>query len=126
MSKYRNDQIEPLAHAFKALSHPQRLRIFLKLATCCDGHSSCVATTDGVRQCVGELGEDLGLAPSTVSHHMRELRQSGLIHVARNGQRIECWVSSDTVRQIRDFFTHELPLITLQSDGICKDGTEKF
>ncbi len=123
MSKYRNDQIEPLAHVFKALAHPQRLRIFLRLATCCEGRSGCDATTEGVRQCVGDLGEDLGLAPSTVSHHLRELRQSGLIQVARNGQRIECWISGDTIRQVQDFFTQELSLDVSLSEGIGKNGT---
>ena len=55
MSNHRTCDPDQLAAVFKALAHPQRLRIFLKLASCCGGHSSCDATTNGVRRCVGDL-----------------------------------------------------------------------
>mgnify|MGYP003905405807 CR=1 FL=1 len=41
--------------------------------------------------CVGELGKDLNIVASTISHHMKELRQAGLVRMERRGQRIECW-----------------------------------
>jgi ArsR family transcriptional regulator len=57
-----------------------------------------------MRRCVGGLGRDLGLAPSTVSHHIKELREAGLIRVERRGQNIHCWIDSDVVRSLADFF----------------------
>ena len=54
-------------------------------------------------RCVGDLGADLGLAPSTVSHHLKELRRAGLMEVERRGQRIECWVSEDTLKLLASF-----------------------
>lgn len=88
---------------FKALSNPQRLRIFLRLAESC-GRSECDATADAMRCCVGELGEDLNVTPSTVSHHLKELRQSGLMNVERRGQKIECWVSDEALSLLATFF----------------------
>jgi len=86
---------------FKALSNPQRLRIFLSLTQCC---ASCEATEEGMRRCVGELGEDLDVGPSTVSHHMKELRQAGLVCVERRGQKVECWVRDEALQVLAAFF----------------------
>jgi ArsR family transcriptional regulator, arsenate/arsenite/antimonite-responsive transcriptional repressor len=104
MSKYRKSDIDRFAAIFKALSNPQRLRIFLKLAGCCVPRVSCDATPGGMHRCVGDLGSDLGCAASTVSHHIKELRNSGLLQVERRGQKIECWISEDTLRRLASFF----------------------
>lgn len=52
---------------------------------------------------MGELGADLGLAASTVSHHVKELRLAGLLEMERRGQRIECWINEDAVRLLAEF-----------------------
>ena len=57
-----------------------------------------------MRRCVGVIGGDLEIAPSTVSHHLKELRQAGLVHMERRGQTIECWVEPETLRLLADFF----------------------
>jgi ArsR family transcriptional regulator, arsenate/arsenite/antimonite-responsive transcriptional repressor len=103
MSKLYAKQVDRLCAMFKALSNPQRLRIFLKLAKCC-APTGCETRDAGMRRCVGELGEDLAVAASTVSHHMKELRQAGLISVARRGQKIECWISEETLDLLETFF----------------------
>ncbi|MCX5752306.1 MAG: metalloregulator ArsR/SmtB family transcription factor [Candidatus Krumholzibacteria bacterium] len=92
------------AAIFKALSNPQRLRIFLKLAARCLSEGRCETSVRGMRCCVGDLGEDLGLAASTVSHHIKELRNSGLMQVERQGQRIECRISGSTLKFLASFF----------------------
>lgn len=104
MSNYRNDGIERLAAMFKALANPQRLRIFLKLTSCCLPGERCEASTEGLRRCVGDLGGDLGVSASTVSHHLKALRQAGLLHVERRGQRIECWVAREALELLAEFF----------------------
>jgi DNA-binding transcriptional ArsR family regulator len=101
MSKYRNDELERLAGMFKALSNPQRLKIFLKLSRCCTASGCCSRAPE--RCCAGELGEDLDLAASTVSHHLKELKQAGLMEVERRGQKIECWVSRDALDALTEF-----------------------
>jgi ArsR family transcriptional regulator len=104
MSKYQHAGIDELCAAFKALANPQRLHIFLRLTKCCGTQTPCVASGDGTPCCVGDLGEDLGVVPSTVSHHIKELRQAGLMHVKRRGKKIECSVNEATVRRLAAFF----------------------
>jgi ArsR family transcriptional regulator len=57
---------ERLAAVAKALGHPARVRILRLLGA----RSSCVT---------GELAPELGLAASTVSEHLRILREAGVI-----------------------------------------------
>ena len=104
MSKYRKQDVDRFAIVFKALSNPQRLRIFLKLAARCQPEGSCETSIEGLRCCVGDLGKDLGLAASTVSYHIKELRNSSLMQVERQGQRIECRMSASTLNRLASFF----------------------
>lgn len=98
MSKYRIDD-KSLSGAFKALSNPNRLIIFRRLLTCCDIGSSCE-----VNQCmkivVGELGKEIEVAPSTLSHHLKELNRANLILMERKGQHVECWINPEMVEQL--------------------------
>ena len=101
MSNYRNEN-QLISKAFKALSNPNRLAIFQRLLDCCDPGTSCE-----VEQCmkivVGELGKDIEIAPSTLSHHLNELHQAELIMMERKGQHIECWVNTERVALLAGF-----------------------
>jgi ArsR family transcriptional regulator len=57
---------------FRALGDETRLRVLEILAT-------------GER-CVADLMDELGLGQSLVSHHLRTLRQAGLVSVRRDGR----------------------------------------
>jgi ArsR family transcriptional regulator len=108
MSKYRDKDIEEFAEIFKALSNPNRLRIFLRLVSCCaPGTRASMDSNMGFEQCacVGELGQDLGIVASTISHHIKELRRAGLIRVERRGQKIECWIDPKTIEALQGFFS---------------------
>ena len=91
------------ADVFKALSNPHRLKIFMRLAGCGSGGGLCCAD-DKVRECVGDLGSNLGIAPSTVSHHLKELYRAGLIRTKRQGQRIECRADPEILEDLAQFF----------------------
>ncbi len=105
MSKYSRDPLEPVAEAFKALGSPQRLRILAALGgDCCT--PSCdgpAASPHGVHRRVGEIAASLDLAPSTVSHHLKALREAGLMRVEKRGRTIECWVCRDAIGTIARF-----------------------
>ncbi|QAS52978.1 hypothetical protein HLI_12640 [Halobacillus litoralis] len=102
MSNYNNENLNKFSEIFKALSNVHRLNVFLYLAEhCTPGESS---TDKEMRMTVGELGEGLNIAPSTVSHHLRELRRAGLIRMERKGKNIECWAEQKTVDQMVMFF----------------------
>ena len=108
MSKLRTFDADQTAARLKALSNPNRLLIFVQLTQSCAPGASCSADEEGIRRCVGELGQDLGLAPSTVSHHIKELRQAGLVRVERRGQNMHCWIDADVVRSLAVFFQRSL------------------
>jgi ArsR family transcriptional regulator len=103
MSKYKKLNPDELADSFKALSNPNRLQIFQRLLSCCEPGTVC--TTDTVNGfCVGELGEDLAVAPSTLSHHIKELQRAGLIKTQRKGQNVECYIDPEKVQMLKEFF----------------------
>lgn len=103
MSKYETEEYCQYARMFKALSNPHRLRIFLRLMDCCAPDALC-KSEDDIRACVGEIGGNLGIAPSTVSHHIKELYNAGLIHMERRGQNVECWIERDTLKDVSELF----------------------
>ena len=107
----QNNDANRLAEAFKALSNPNRLKIFLQLMNCCEPGTVCstedVATDPEIKCCVGDLGNGLDIAPSTLSHHIKELNRAGLIQMERRGQNIDCWVETNTVKELNRFFQAE-------------------
>jgi ArsR family transcriptional regulator len=102
MSNIRNNRPLRISEMLKALSNPNRLKIFLRLINCCPPGRDMSA-------CVGEVSKDLGIVPSTVSHHIKELRQSGLVNVKRRGQNIECWIDSKKLKELTSFFENLNP-----------------
>ena len=89
---------------FKALSNPHRLKIFARLTNCCDGPGCGEGDGDAMKKCVGELGKDMGITASTVSHHLKELHNAGLISMERRGQNIDCWVDAEVTKYLGSFF----------------------
>ena len=63
-----------LAQGFAALSDPVRLRLLSLLAT----------STEGA-VCVCDLVEPVGRSQPTVSHHLKVLREAGLVTVDKRG-----------------------------------------
>jgi len=101
-----DDQIETYSDIFKALSNPNRLRILLEL-THCSVNGGCFLANIGIDQvenCQHEFAKSLGLAPSTVSHHFKELRQAGLLKMKREGKSLIVWVDKDVIESIKNLF----------------------
>ena len=109
MSNYRSVDTQQLSNIFKALSNPNRLAIFMRL-TCCSTQETASTTDDQVCACVGVIGKDLGIGPSTVSHHLKELHRAGLIKMKRRGQTVDCWIDPETVDKIALFFKQSVPV----------------
>ncbi|MDP8205197.1 MAG: metalloregulator ArsR/SmtB family transcription factor [Candidatus Electryonea clarkiae] len=103
MSNYRKEDLVECAEMFNALSHPHRLRIFVDHLKYCNVKEAGVGISQA-RSYMQEIAEELGIAPSTVSHHLKELRQAGLIKIERNGQRVSCWVEKDIAEKLSAFF----------------------
>ncbi|WP_406115530.1 metalloregulator ArsR/SmtB family transcription factor [Kitasatospora purpeofusca] len=62
-----------MAAMFKALADPVRLRLFSK-----------VASHEGGEACVCDI-QDVGVSQPTVSHHLKKLREAGLLTSERRG-----------------------------------------
>ncbi len=105
MSNNTPQDIERYADIFKALSNPSRLRIFLRLFSCCGGPGRiCALGEQEANCCVGDLSQDLTISPSTVSHHMKELRRAELINMQRRGQKAECTLNRELLAELSKFF----------------------
>ncbi|MGD8564237.1 MAG: arsenite methyltransferase [Desulfarculaceae bacterium] len=92
MSNHQNNQVESLADMFKALGNPNRLQIFLRLLEICPPGTVWSAAHEG-RCHASEAGDGLDIAPSTVSHHLKELFRSGLVRMERRGRNVDFWVN---------------------------------
>jgi ArsR family transcriptional regulator len=71
------DDAALLAEAFKALGDPVRLRLLSLLATAAEGEV-----------CACDLVEPVGKSQPTVSHHLKVLREAGLVTAAKRGVNI--------------------------------------
>jgi len=88
-----------MSKVFKALGDPTRLAIF-ELVRDCD-RDGC--SDDQVPDNLTEIAERFGLSLSTVSHHVKELRSSGLISCEKRGQRLHCWVDPEVLGELESF-----------------------
>lgn len=64
---------EAMAAMFKALADPVRLRLFSRIASYTGGEA-----------CVCDI-QDVGVSQPTVSHHLKKLREAGLLMSERRG-----------------------------------------
>jgi len=85
--------LKRMAKWLKVLAEPNRLLIFHFLA-------------EGV-QCNCELGDALKMAPNLISHHLRALREAGLVDVERDAQDAR-WVYYSINRQVLEEINHAL------------------
>ena len=78
-----SDQTATYADMFAALGAEPRLRILRALLA---------AHPDGM--VVGDIQSELGIAPSTLSHHLEKLKNEDLVSVRREGTYL--WYSANT------------------------------
>lgn len=124
MSNRRITDLEDYAEAFKALSNPNRLTIFLHLLWCCPPGDVCNFDEENGK-CVGEVGRGLNIVPSTISHHLKELRQAGIIHMEKKGKFTQCWVDMEVVTLLADLLTRRLPVEGIADGPRLKEAVRR-
>ena len=78
---------EQLARSFKALGDPTRVRLL-----------SLIAAADAGEACICDLTVPVGLSQPTVSHHMKQLVEAGLVTREQRGK----WAYYAIVRESLD------------------------
>jgi ArsR family transcriptional regulator len=68
------EQAEELSHMFKALGDPVRLRLL-----------SMITSAEGGEICVCDLTPAFDVSGPTISHHLKVLREAGLVDSDRRG-----------------------------------------
>ena len=83
------DQSIELARLFKAMGDPVRLRLM-----------SLIASHEGGEACVCDLTDVFDLSGPTISHHLKVLREAGLITGERRGTWVYYRILPDALRQL--------------------------
>ncbi|MET7785132.1 metalloregulator ArsR/SmtB family transcription factor [Streptomyces sp900116325] len=83
------DQAVELAKLFKALGDPVRLRLL-----------SMIASRAGGEVCVCDLTPAFDVSQPTISHHLKLLRQAGLIDCERRGTWVYYWALPATLDRL--------------------------
>lgn len=78
-----------LSRGYKALGDPTRLQLL-----------SMIAAHDGGTACVCELTGPLALSQPTISHHLRVLREAGLVTSERRGTWVHYSLVPDALREL--------------------------
>jgi ArsR family transcriptional regulator len=84
------DDATRLARVLKSLADPARLQII-----------SLIRAAPGGEVCVADLVGALGLTQPTVSHHLRLLHETGVLHRERRGNWVWYSVVDDRVDEVR-------------------------
>ena len=92
----------------QAIAEPTRARIVAFL-----GHGE---------HCVCDVGDTLALSPALVSHHLRTLRDSGLLRERRSGRWVYYSLDLDAIERLRMEVSNLLtPTDEAAADCVCSD-----
>jgi len=78
-----------LARVFKALADPARLRLL-----------SLIGAREGGEVCVCDLTAAFELTQPTISHHLKTLREAGLIDCQRRGTWVYYWLVPSALERV--------------------------
>lgn len=96
------------ARIFKALSNEQRLKIFMMIyKKCCSSTASSGKTgfdKGSVEKAFSMVCDCMNISRSTISHHIKELQNAGVVTCERTGRNFRCTVNEDAVNAIKEFF----------------------
>ncbi len=91
---------ETVAHIAKALGHPARVRILEQFDQC-------------IPHVAGEIADESDLAQSTVSEHLRILREADILFARKDGPRVWYCVRRSVLRAfaqaVEDLATEPIP-----------------
>lgn len=102
-SSHFSEHQNQMAELLKALAHPARIAIFEHLLKV----NSCIC---------GDIVNELPLAQPTVSQHLKELKQTGIIKGEIEGNAICYCLNPELLAKLKNYFTQaETELTALSS-----------
>jgi len=87
ISPLTGEQAAGLAPMFKALGDPVRLRLLSLIASAAE-------------VCVCDLTDAFAVSGPTISHHLRVLREAGLVDCERRATWVYYWIRPEALRQL--------------------------
>jgi ArsR family transcriptional regulator len=109
---HRDPEADALAARLRALAHPVRLRILAALAESNTCHC-------------GDIVRGLPLAQSTVSEHLRILKEAGFVRDGTNGGRACYCLDRAAVQKVAEDFDRLLAAIGREKEPAGKRGARK-
>ena len=96
----RNDSGK-MAKIFKALSNENRLELFIEILKV---RETCLVTDD--TECfITDIMESMNIGAPTVSHHIKELTNAGLVITERKGKFLAARINDETLHEIIEFLS---------------------
>lgn len=88
-----------LTKIFKALSNPNRLKLYYEISKKDEAffETGCF---------VHKISEKFNIGAPTISHHLKELENAGLIITQRNGKQLTARINEDTYKIIKDLLNN--------------------
>ena len=88
-----------LVKVFRALSDPTRLAIYQLIRA---GGGSAFSE-EQLDQSISQIAARFEVSLSTVSHHIKELRQAGLVRCDKRGQTVYCSPNAEILEEVGRF-----------------------
>ncbi len=100
-----------MAKQFKALGHPARVAIMEHLLEV----NACIC---------GDIVDVLPLAQPTVSQHLKELKNAGLIKGSIEGNTICYCIDENGIEKLQHYFSSFSSQLIKQDNPVCKTTTQ--
>ncbi len=95
-----------LSKIFKALSNEQRLTLFKYLYEWQVKNMSAdedLACCGGIEKAFTKACGCMSISRSTISHHLKELQNAGLITCTREGKTMSCKINEEAIKLVKSF-----------------------
>lgn len=107
MEKKYSEEQEKIARFAKAMGHPARIAILQFLAS----QESCF---------FGDIHEELPIAKATVSQHLKELKEAGLIQGEIEAPKVKYCINKENWETAKKMFADFLGQPICKKEGCCK------
>ena len=95
--------IKRIAKIFKALANENRLELFLEILKINEKSFE----TDETECFITDIMGTLSIGAPTVSHHMKELTNAGLVITERKGKFLTAKINDELIKEVAEIFSAE-------------------